>query len=286
MAHQTLLEAAKTVTLPTVSCICITRNRRVFLRRAIEHFQRAAQWYARIDGKAELVILDGSDESFRGVKYGDHPITYEHVPSSVLCAGRAHNEACEAANGDLIIQWDDDDWQHRGRIVRQVEALCGSLTSPTPTADFTYSSAFYWYHLERRRACRARSWDAGEGSAGALFAYWKDTWKKTPFEDVAVGEDIGFFSSLHMCGAKMHDAKDPELVVYMRHNQNGSALTNYLWDDASTAEARRIIGPADCDFYDGIGELLPVAQWNHPNAPGSRAHILSPLALSWGRHFR
>lgn len=268
---------------PSVSCICITRNRRVFLERAIGYFARARDHYRRWGGEAELVVFDGSDEARppgSPLERSSLRIRYEHVPTSVLRAGQAHNDACQMAEGDVIIQWDDDDWQHPDRIQRQVAALY------LPHAEFTYSSAFYWYHLERGQACRARSWEAGDGSAGALFAYWKDTWKRTPFENVEVGEDVGFFSALRARGAVMLDTKDPELVVYMRHNKNGSALTNYAWDEASTQHARRIIGPGDLDFYDGLGELLPVANWNHPNAPGSRTHMLNPLALQWARHFR
>ncbi len=276
----------KDVKPPFVSCICITRNRRVFLRRAAEQYNRAARVYAGIGGRSQMCIYDGSDA---GWLFPTFPVDdrfghlYKHDPSSVLKAGDAHNEACEMAQGDLIIQWDDDDWQSPDRIVRQVAAL--------ERASFAYSSQFYWYHLERRQACRARSWDEGNGSTGALFAYWKDTWKRTPFAPVDVGEDIGFFGALRTKGEPMHDAKDPGLVVYMRHNRNGSALTNYAWNDQDTERARAIVGGCDggqreLDFYDGLGEILPVANWNHPNAPGSKMHMLNPLANAWGRHFR
>ena len=131
----------------------------------------------------------------------------------------------------------------------------------------------------------AKSWDGG-GSMGATFAYWKETWKKTPFRDVPGGEDVPFQKDLADRGCPMLDAKDPEFVVYMRHNQNGSALTQYAWTPEATQAARHIMGFTDCDFYDGLAELMPVANWNHPNGPGSKMHIMNPTQQLWARHFR
>jgi glycosyltransferase involved in cell wall biosynthesis len=259
-------------TWPKVSCVCITRNRRVFLRQAIEYFQRSR---ARYPGPAELVILDGS-EKISSV----WPARYLHRPSSIMQAGLAHNEVCEASSGDIIIQWDDDDWQHPDRIARQVFTLMQA-----PGDSFAYTSQYYWYHLEQRRAAPAKSWSTGEGSTGATFAYWKETWRKTPFEDITIGEDVPFQRALQDRGCPMLDAKDPSLLLYVRHNQNASVLTNYVWSDAATQSAREMVGP-DLDFYDGIGELLPVANWNHPNAPGSKVHVMNPIQQLWSRHHR
>ena len=270
---------------PTVSCICITRNRRIFLRQAIQYFIKAARQYP---GIAQLGILDGSEEKprlpaahyawYHNDYYGNL-ISYFHEPS-YLRAGLAHNMACEHWPGDIIIQWDDDDWQSPMRILRQVQTLLEA-----PGDAFAYTSCYYWYHLQQRQACKAKSWEGGEGSTGATFAYWRETWKKTPFEDIPVGEDVPFQRALQERGCPMLDAKDPSLLVYVRHNQNGSALTNYAWNENDTREARRLMG-GDVDFYDGIGELLPVANWNHPNAPGSKMHVMNPLQQAWSRHFK
>jgi glycosyltransferase involved in cell wall biosynthesis len=246
----------------------------MMLARAIQYFKRSDY-----PGKVELIVLDGSDQVHR--IGGIYPGLYYHKPTSILQAGIAHNEACELTKGDIVVQWDDDDWQHPSRIRKQVEVL---LTHPDDAMCFT--SRYYWYHLEQARACKAKSWLGGEGSTGATFAYWKETWKKTPFVDIPVGEDIPFQASLSQRGCPMLDAKDHELLVYMRHNQNGSALTNYQWNPEDSQAARELIGPNDLDFYDGLGELMPVANWNHPNAPGSKMHVMNPMQQLWARHFR
>jgi glycosyl transferase family 2 len=261
---------------PSVSCICITRNRRIFLRKAIDYFWRSRRLYP---GDSQLLILDGSSEHFRD--WIDWPyVLYLHEPSSVMQAGEAHNRLCELAKGDIILQWDDDDWQHPMRIARQVNTLLQA-----PGDSFAFTSRYYWYHLQQKQACKAKSWMGGEGSTGATFAYWKETWKKTPFRDIPIGEDVPFQRDLLDRGCPMLDSKEDDLVVYIRHNQNASYLTNYQWNEEDTQAARKVMS-ADLDFYDGIGELLPVANWNHPNAPGSKVHVMNPLQQVWARHHR
>lgn len=265
------------MTLPFVSCICVTKNRRILLRRAAEYFERSRYLYAQRGGSAEFVVVDGSNTPNREL---GNLSTYVHAPSETPRTGYFHNVACENARGDVIIQWDDDDWQNPYRIVRQVKAL-----ELAEGQGFTFSSAFWWYHLSSGRACKARSWEPGEGSTGAIFAYHRAAWKAAPFREVDQAEDIGFSIDQAKAGTKIIDARDPTLFVYVRHNVNGSALTNYAFTDEDTGLAREVMG-ADVEYYDELGELLPLTPWNHPNKPGSKMHALSPLQMLHLRHFR
>jgi glycosyltransferase involved in cell wall biosynthesis len=267
---------------PFVSCICITKNRRLLLRRTIEYFYRSLYLYKVAGGDAELVIVDGSE------KRNQHPeVTsseaahrYIHLALNRPGVGHLHNVACDAARGDIVIQWDDDDWHNPYRIVRQSATLEGYHGEA-----FTFSSAFWWYHVSSGQACRARSWGPGHGSVGALFAYHRSLWEKVPFQDVDQAEDQGWWADHRLRGTAFIDSEDPALCVYMRHNVNGSALTNYHFTAADTMDARALMG-ADIDFYDEIGELLPLTPWNHPNAPGTKAHYVNPLQNLHLRHFR
>jgi len=265
---------------PVVSCIVVTKNRRMLLRKCAEYFARSSYLYWVAGGRAELVIVDGSPDANPcrfGVGIADR-VRYLHHPSAEPRTGLFHNLACEAAEGDIIIQWDDDDWHHPYRIVRQAATLEAAGEA------FTYSSAFWWYHVQSRRACKARSWIPAEGSAGALFAYHRKVWQANPFRDVDAAEDSPFQAEHRARGTAMIDAADPTLVVYMRHNVNGSALTNYQFTDDDTAGARALLG-ADVEYYDELSELLPLTPWNHPNAPGSKVHALNPLQVLYLRHF-
>ena len=257
---------------PSVSCICITRNRRLFLRQAVAYFNRALLHYPSDD--VEMVIVDNGVDGWNFSTFpfdGMGRSRYTHRPDLAGQGGKARNLACDIARNDVIIHWDDDDWQHPERVTRQVKTL---LTSPGDGLARTHN--YYWYHMAERWACKSKTWqpDIGvgrsENTVGATFAYWKDTWKKTPFrENVGMAEDIAFQVDLRERGCSILDARDPELLVYMRHNQNASLLSNHDRTDIDTAACTLLIGQADLDFYDGIGELLPMvpgreSPWHTP----------------------
>jgi glycosyltransferase involved in cell wall biosynthesis len=187
-----------------------------------------------------------------------------------------HNRACELARGDIILQWDDDDWQSPDRIVQQVRALGGpsnDVKDEYPNGAFTFTSQFYWYHLAERRACRARSWEHG-GSAGATFAYHRKAWEACPFRDVDQGEDNFFWQDHEARGTPMIDAQDPSLVVYIRHNRNGSHAISDGYTDEDTAACRATLG-LDLPFYEELSEILPLDEWNNPHARWRQQHALS-----------
>jgi hypothetical protein len=194
--------------------------------------------------------------------------------------GYYHNLACERAKGDIIIKWDDDDWQSPFRIDRQARLLS------TVDQGFSYSSAFYWYHVHECRAARARSWAAKEGASGSTFAFHKSAWKKSPFPDKGVEDGPFALGQMHVESAFLN-ADDPELLVYMRHHSNGSPLTHYDFTDDATYQCRSLLRThGDLAFYDELSEILPFQPWNDPNGPGSKARVLSPLQRQWARHFR
>jgi glycosyltransferase involved in cell wall biosynthesis len=239
-----------------VSCICITQNRRFFLRQAVEQWKRATVNYTGL----ELVILDGSENSSAHLFYSLKGIRYFHEPSEPHSGtGKAHNRACELAEGEIIVQWDDDDWQSPDRISKQVAAL-----ETRPEGAFAFTSQFWWYHLTERRAAKAISWQHG-GSAGATFAYHRKVWEQQPFREVEQGEDNFFWQDHEARRTPMLDMKDPSLLVYIRHNRNGSHATNLDFTEEDTIRARNAMW-TDLNFYDELSEILPLDPWNNPHA--------------------
>jgi glycosyltransferase involved in cell wall biosynthesis len=248
-------------TQPLVSCICVTQNRRMYLRQAISYWKRARLLYPN----TELVILDGSpapnpwfDERKRD-ELDTWRILYHHIPAEVHNrTGWFHNQACERAHGDIILQWDDDDWHSPARIVSQVAAICGSRE---PDNTFAFTSRFYWYDIRQKRASLSRTWDLpGDGSLGAMFAYHRKVWEKVPFRDVPQGEDSHFWSDTRQAGVGFLDMRDPTYCIYMRHNQNGSHDTSLAWNDDATSVARSYLG-LDLEWYDELAEILPTNAW-------------------------
>lgn len=101
------------MTLPLVSCLCVTEGRPEFMPWLLWNFER--QTYAR----RELVIIDSSVECFR-CAHRDVRIVGAAVGTNIPSK---RNRALEEATGTIIAWFDDDDWQHPERLERLVAAI-------------------------------------------------------------------------------------------------------------------------------------------------------------------
>ena len=169
--------------LPLVSCLMPTCDRRAFVPYAIQYFLR--QDYPN----KELVILDDGRDPVADLVPPDPAIQYIRLPAEgdKITLGAKRNLACEAARGDLLLHWDDDDWMAPHRIRYQVDALlqsgaeiCGlrRMLFHDPAKGGTW---LYEY------PANLRPWMAG----GSLL-YTRAFWQRSPFPAVQVGEDARF----------------------------------------------------------------------------------------------
>jgi hypothetical protein len=259
--------------LPTVTCICITRERRFLLRRAVHYFERAARRYP---GFSELVIVDGSDE--KNPEYPGH--RYVHLPEPPhdtmyeTRIGAYTNVACQMAQGDIVIKWDDDDWQHPDRIRRQVATIAAYDDA------LTFTSLLFWYHLSHRMA------SVGHGAGGGTLAFHRSAWLQNPFPDKGV-EDTPFCAEHQKRGWPFLDAKDPLYYIYVRHRANTSGCTSPDFQEEATALCRRTFEEfGDMAFYDEMTQILSYQPWNNPNAQHVRMARMTPLERVWARHQR
>ena len=106
--------------LPKISCLMITADRRQLCKRAIRCYRR--QTYAN----KELVVVDDGREDLEPLlaELPSDEVVYvrlEKRPENVL--GQLRNVALDAARGDFVAQWDDDDWYHPERLERQAAPL-------------------------------------------------------------------------------------------------------------------------------------------------------------------
>src|SRR4051812_48025167 len=99
-----------------VSCIMPTADRRHFVGRAIAQFQR--QNYAN----SELLVLDDGGQWVEDLMPDDPRVRYVRADRRSPI-GAKRNRACELARGDVIVHWDDDDWNAPWRVGYQVEQL-------------------------------------------------------------------------------------------------------------------------------------------------------------------
>jgi len=166
---------------PLVTCITPTANRQKFLPLAIKYFLE--QDYPN----AEMVIIDDGGESCAGLIPANPKIRYFYYPEKIGTIGTKRNIACEKAQGEIIIHWDDDDWYAKDWISRQVTA---QLTSG---ADITGLNSVDFYSPTVNKRWRYQDLDTEKPwLCGATMAYRKSLWEKHNFIDLQVGEDYDF----------------------------------------------------------------------------------------------
>ena len=168
---------------PLVSCIMPTRDRRMFVPQALRQFLR--QDYP----SAELVVVDDGDDKVADLMPDDPRFRYLALAGR-RTVGAKRNLACEAARGEIILHWDDDDWMADWRVRYQVEHLL------TAEADLCGLPRLYFHEpatggtWEFTSPSRDQKW-----IAGATFCYRKDLWRAGPFADIDNGEDARFLWS-------------------------------------------------------------------------------------------
>ena len=106
-----------------ISCLTVTREARfASLERAVADFVRQT-WAER-----ELVIVHDGDEAF-GAKLGTLAASHQAAAITVRrepqgqTLGELRNASVEAARGDIVCQWDDDDRYHPRRLELQFAAM-------------------------------------------------------------------------------------------------------------------------------------------------------------------
>ena len=99
----------------------VTRNRSRIAERSVACFARQS-WPNK-----ELVVIDDGTEDYSPMldKYSHlATIRYLRRPANSLgTLGEARNYSLEQAHGDLLMQWDDDDWYHPERIAFQMKPI-------------------------------------------------------------------------------------------------------------------------------------------------------------------
>lgn len=108
---------------PLVSCICLTADRPLYLRTAVESFL-AQDW-----PKKELIVVDSGEDCSGALHRAGVSFTYLRADRKNI--GQNRNYGCNVARGEVIAHWDDDDWSDDHRLTDQVERLLESKKSVT-----------------------------------------------------------------------------------------------------------------------------------------------------------
>lgn len=194
--------------LPTVAAVMLVDGRQAMVDRAVRSF--LAQTYER----ADLLVLDTSpapltfplDERIAVVR------TNRRDGDTI---GSLRNLANEAArNAHILCHWDSDDYSHPARIAEQVARMGQVHTEAVHTEQVTevtgYNDLLFWEQT-RKEAWKYKG--SPRYSPGAALMYWRETWKRKPFELTNSGEDNRFISGLRgVYVSSISDPADPRMV--------------------------------------------------------------------------
>jgi glycosyltransferase involved in cell wall biosynthesis len=219
--------ACSTSSQALVSCVMPTANRRQFLPTAIGCF--LDQTYPA----RELVVVDDGEDPIEDLIPDDARIRYIRLGQRTVL-GTKRNIAAEAARGELLAHWDDDDWSHSNRLTRQVASL--------NSADVCGLHQLLWWEPACQRAWRYRYPGRRPWVAGNTLAYQRDAWKRSPFRAQSVGEDTAFiWGPGHF---SVQPLNDESLVIGTIHDRNTSrkVTPGSGWTPASVADVHRIMG--------------------------------------------
>ena len=248
---------------PLASCLMPTANRRRFVPGAITRF--LAQDYAN----AELIILDDGEDAVADLVPSHPKIRYLRGPRH-RSLGEKRNQAAAAAQGEILLHWDDDDWYAPERIGLQVRALQNS------GADVCGIDRAFFVDPGRRAAWEY-VYPQGNGQApwvcGATLCYRRDYWQTHRFTGLQVGEDTAFAAAVPP--QRLHILPDNRFFAALIHQDNTSpkhvhdrrwqpadfgtllSRTGSFWEAAPSAGiATR--GSALVAAAGGIGDILRV----------------------------
>src|SRR5205823_6216249 len=170
--------------VPLVSCVMPTFNRRAFIPLALAGFRR--QTYPN----RELIVIDDGNDAVGDLLANEPDVRYFHSRTR-LTIGAKRNQACAEVRGRIIVQWDDDDWYATDRIEKQVAPLLRG------EADISGLENRYILQMPHRRFWTVnrqlhRSMFIGDVHGGTL-AFERRIWSSgVHYPEINLAEDAAF----------------------------------------------------------------------------------------------
>jgi glycosyltransferase involved in cell wall biosynthesis len=190
-------------------------------KRAIHSF--AVQKYA---GR-ELVIVTDGEEAFRKsleryvAALGLSQVQFVYPGPERLSLGKLRNISLEVAKGDVICQWDDDDYSHPDRLAVQLDYMLSQSSKACFLTD-------HLHFIEEQRLLCWVDWTMDgtcQGSAqlapGTLMMFRDNRFRYPedgPF--ARQGEDSIFLDALYSALPVAHLSGAGHLYLYQYHGRN------------------------------------------------------------------
>jgi glycosyltransferase involved in cell wall biosynthesis len=224
---------------PKISCLTVTDNRLVMLKEAIDCYCR--QTYPN----REMVIVTAGGERYchaiqthiGALGRGDIRVVAVSEPSVTL--GQLRNISLEAAEGEVICQWDDDDFCHPERLAAQWKRMSESHAEACFLSD----------HLQFFVARRELLWidwtlsdelpPGDELVPGTVMAlHGADLRYPEAGRESKIGEDNAFRDEIRRTRKVAALRGQGQLYVYRFHGNNTTREAHH----------RRLAGFGCCDF--------------------------------------
>jgi len=221
--------ASDQTTMPKVSCIMPTYNRRRFVRYALDLFQQ--QDYPN----RELIVVDDGSDPIGDLVEGLANVRYLRL-SHRASIGEKRNLACQHATGELVAHWDDDDWYSSDRLRYQVTPILAGKADITGLDNgfvLELPSGEFWTINPKLHQRLFK----GNVHGGTL-VYRKELLAQgLRYPDVNLAEDAYLLHYAMQRGKRLMRLANPGVFVYMRHGTNawrefapGSFLNPSGWE--------------------------------------------------------
>jgi hypothetical protein len=198
--------------LPLVSCIMPTYNRRAFITLALSSFRE--QTYPN----RELVVVDDGSDAIGDLLTGQPAVRYVRLERRISI-GAKRNLACGAAGGEIIAHWDDDDWYAPDRLEMQVSPILRG------EADITGLENRFVLQMPQRKFWTVdrrlhQSMFVGDVHGGTL-VYRRSIWTEgTRYPEVDLAEDAMLLQQAVRRGKRITRLENHGSFVYLRHMRN------------------------------------------------------------------
>jgi hypothetical protein len=197
-----------------VSCIMPTLNRREFIPAAID------SWLKQTYKNRELIVVDDGDDRIKDLIPKNKRLRIRYIElKEKVSTGTKRNLCCEAARGEIICHFDDDDWSAPDRIEDQVRKL-----RETNLPITGYGTLLFWDVV----GSKARRFEAVMAGyvCGTTLCYRKSWWKDHRFPDKHEGSDNAFIYPALKHIAASHDAKHMVARIHARHTASKKGVGN------------------------------------------------------------
>jgi len=166
--------------------------------------------------------------------------------------GEKRNRGCALARGELIAQWDDDDWYAPDRLSRQAAPIIAGK------ADISglFNAGFYVVDSGQYWKCTPELFERMfvEGVLGGTLVYRKKIWGgAVKYPDTSLREDADFMVLAQRHGARLFKVDGDGLYAYVRHGHNSwqFAAGNFLDASGWTSLPSPAFLGEDLGFYLG-----------------------------------